>query len=250
MVSWTVFCMKYHFLVWYPGWFLDGNIIQNVLIKIKEKNLQVAPCFRTGSAIITWNNPKKLEKPYITQGQYVSIFRGWLSHVTRCLWWTPMLWRSFLNISFLKLTVRHLQRAGIVSGRVSSNSPNPYRWPSRWLTGATRPYKWSYNLITSVFGPTLYGVSNFSPGFPDIITPEFGVQLHQLGIGGQRCWTEIRRQFATPREPTVSACGCSRLGWVIFNTPPKLGERFFPFLGGTTFSAYFQGRRCEVFGDW
>ena len=26
-------------------------------------------------AIITWNNPKKLEKPYITKGQYLSIFR-------------------------------------------------------------------------------------------------------------------------------------------------------------------------------
>ena len=46
MLSWMVFWMKYHFLVWYPGWFLadasnhhflDGNIIQNVLIEIQEK---------------------------------------------------------------------------------------------------------------------------------------------------------------------------------------------------------------------
>ena len=29
----------------------------------------------TGFAIITWNNPKKLEKPCITKGQYLSIFR-------------------------------------------------------------------------------------------------------------------------------------------------------------------------------
>ena len=31
---------------------------------------------KPGFAIITWNNPKKLEKPCITKGQYLSIFRG------------------------------------------------------------------------------------------------------------------------------------------------------------------------------
>ena len=29
----------------------------------------------TGFAIISWNNPKKLEKPWITKGQYLAIFR-------------------------------------------------------------------------------------------------------------------------------------------------------------------------------
>ena len=136
-----------------------------------------------------------------------------------------------------------------VSGRVSSNSTNPYRWPSRWLTGATRPYKWSYNLITSVFGPTLYGcIQHFSPGFPDIITTEFGVQLHQLGIGGQRCWTEIRRQFATPRERTVSACGCSRLGWVIFTHPtPSWENDSFLFWGWQSWPI-FRGEDVRFWG--
>ena len=29
----------------------------------------------TGCAIIPWNNPKKLEKPWVTKGQYLAIFR-------------------------------------------------------------------------------------------------------------------------------------------------------------------------------
>ena len=29
----------------------------------------------SGFAIIPWNNPKKLEKPCITKGQYLEIFR-------------------------------------------------------------------------------------------------------------------------------------------------------------------------------
>ena len=44
----------------------------------------------TGFAIITWNNPKKLEKPWITKGFYtwqslglILSCNGW------CLWWTP-----------------------------------------------------------------------------------------------------------------------------------------------------------------
>lgn len=86
------------------------------------------------------------------------------------------------------------------------------------------------------------------PGFPDIITTEFGVQLHQLGIGGQRCWTEIRRQFATPRERTVSACGCSCLGWVIFHAQPQVGRTILSFLGVAKL-AYFQGWRCNGKGD-
>ncbi len=32
-------------------------------------------CCVSGFAIITWNNTKKLEKPWITKGQYLAIFR-------------------------------------------------------------------------------------------------------------------------------------------------------------------------------
>ena len=68
------------------SWMVSSRCFQSSLsgwkyhTKCADRNsgkiyLQVAPCYRTGSAVITWNNPKKLEKPCITKGQYVSIFR-------------------------------------------------------------------------------------------------------------------------------------------------------------------------------
>ena len=101
---------------------------------------------------------------------------------------------------------------------------------------------WGSGVVTLLI--TRFFASNFSPGFPDIITPEFGVQLHQLGIGGQRCWTEIRRQFATPRERTVSAARLQSSWLGDFHTPPKLGDWFVPFWGG----AYFQGEDVRSLG--
>ena len=101
---------------------------------------------------------------------------------------------------------------------------------------------WGSGVVTLLI--TRFFASNFSPGFPDIITPEFGVQLHQLGIGGQRCWTEIRRQFATPRERTVSAARLQSSWLGDFHTPPKLGDWFVPFWGGGLFSG------AKMLGLW
>ena len=45
--------------------------------KLQSPNL--TPSFRIGFAIITWNNPKN------RRNHYLSIFRGWFSHVTRLI---------------------------------------------------------------------------------------------------------------------------------------------------------------------
>ena len=45
--------------------------------RVKKKSWIVQSFWETfpGFAIIPWNNPKKLEKPCITKGQYLAIFR-------------------------------------------------------------------------------------------------------------------------------------------------------------------------------
>ena len=50
---------------------LSQCMIWNVFYWPAKKNT----CTYTGFAITTWNNPKKLEKPCITKGKYLSIFR-------------------------------------------------------------------------------------------------------------------------------------------------------------------------------
>ena len=45
----------------------------------------------TRFAIITWNNPKKLEKPCITKGQTLPVIGFIFPCFPRCLWWNPLL---------------------------------------------------------------------------------------------------------------------------------------------------------------
>ena len=70
---------RYHFLI----------VAQKPRVKTSKKAVHWS-----GFAIITWNNPKKLEKPCITKGLATSTCQSLgarFSHVTRSLWWTPLI---------------------------------------------------------------------------------------------------------------------------------------------------------------
>ena len=57
----------------------------------------------TGFAIITWNNPKNWRNPVSPRDKrYLSFeIKGWFSHVTRSLWWTPWKYRK-IRISWCR----------------------------------------------------------------------------------------------------------------------------------------------------
>ena len=57
-----------------------------------KKDFECAPTptsWKPGFAIITWNNPKKLEKPWITKRQYLAIFRVYFIHGNEVLMVDP-----------------------------------------------------------------------------------------------------------------------------------------------------------------
>ena len=150
-----------------------------------------------------------------------------------------LLWRSFLNISFLKEKQFATCRELLVSGRVSSNSTNPYKWPGRWVN-------WGSGVVTLLITRFLWAhlvwcITNIhqvslTSSRRNSVSNSTNLALVANGAGQK--YGDNSQRLGNRR---LAHCGCSRLGWVIFTPNPKLGERFVPFLGGQPFRPIFRG---------